>query len=284
MSSYQQNIGVGAPGVVIHGEHVDLYCIFSTGGTAVNVDSPQFTMTTTGGTEVAIPSDRLLVPFSKDGPEVGRYHVTFLAGDWLTDGTYTVTMTGQYGGSGSGSTITATASFVIRQGNSIQSYIEMVRSALRDSLPQLYEIDDPDRFFYSDGDLYGALTRALNSINMTKPSKYTFTMEGIPWPTLLIDGAVIYALHSKQLVEIANTFTYNDEISFAINRAQSYQSAAQLLYAQWVQEKGRVKQDYAFGRARPIGLGHTRIPFTVQRIFSMAPHMLNTFGSNTGPY
>ena len=278
--SVQQEIAANVPAMShINGNHVELFATFSSGGTNVNVALPSFTMTK-GGSPVSIPAANLLIPFTKNGPGTGQYHICFLGDTWLDNGTYSISMTGYTpvsGGTG-GSQVAITGEFVVRAANSIQNYIEALRSALNDIAPGLYVIDDPTAWQWKDGQLYDALNRSLNAINMTKPSRYTWGLTGCPWPSLLIDGAVIYALHSKALIEVANTFSYNDEISFAIDRSQKYQNLAQMLYQNWVTERGRVKQDYAFMRAFPIGMGSTRLPYSVARVFSFSRVLTNTLG------
>jgi len=278
----QQEISAvdAAPVANINGQHIEMFCTFTTGGTAVNVVSPEFVLRTnsSGGTVVTIPSGSLLVPFSRNGPGAGRYHTCFLAGDWLSDGDYWVSLSGKYPDV-SGSTLSYTGTFSARTAPTVQTYIEMLRSKLHDYLPRLYRVESATDYLWTDGQLYDALIEATNAINAVPPSRYTFSIETVPWPNLLLDGGMIYALHAKMLLEVVNTFNYNDEISFSIDRASKYQSAAQFFYGNWIQMLVRTKRDYAFSRAQPIGMGQTRIPYSLARIFSFSPYMMNTFAS-----
>jgi hypothetical protein len=105
---------------------------------------------------------------------------------------------------------------------------------------------------------------------MTPPASYVFTFDNCPWPNLLIDGAVIYALTSRGILEVANTFSYQDEISFAIDRVAKYQSMASLFYANWVSDRQRTKRQWSFSRAGAIGMTSTRMPFTIIRTLSLS--------------
>lgn len=277
-----------APVLSIHGSHVELTCQFSTGGAAVNVVDPTFTIQLVSGGTVDIPAANLLVPFSKDGAGTGRYHACFLGDTWIADGNYLVTMAGKYPTS-TGGTIAITGTLTIRAANSIQAYIEMVRSALSDYDGTLYYIEDREKFLWSDGALFDSLVMALNQINMAKPSRYIFSLDGntgpiCPWPGLIIEGAVIYALHKRGILEVANAFNYNDEISLSIDRSGKYQSMLQAFASYWGSTIKSVKQDYAFSRAGFIGIGVTRIPYSLSRIFSFSPMLASSFNWGFGSY
>lgn len=277
MSYRESVIGNPLPVVQVSGNHVELACVFASGGTAVNVTSPAFVLrqgSETGST-VAIPASSLLVPFSKSGPATGRYHICFLGGGWLSDGDYYLIMSGNC----NGSVVSQTGTFTARTANSVQGYIDLLRSALKDNDGQLYTIEDTGSTLWSDGDLYDALTRSLNKINMTPPSRYVWdAFATVPWPNLLIDGGVIYALHSRGLLEVANTMNFQDELSFSIDRSQKYVSMLQVFANNYEVALVRVKRDYAFSRACPIGMGQTRIPMAVSRIFGFIPHMYRYYG------
>jgi len=280
--SVVQEIGSGVVSVNSNGEHVELFCTFTSGGTAINVLSPQFSMATTGGTDVTVPDANLLVPFTKHGEETGLFHITFLASSsWLDDGTYNITMSGNYP-SATGDTVQITGTFQIRSAPTAQYYIDLVRQSVSDRIPALYQIDDPEKYKWEDGQLYDAITRSLNFINHTPPSDYTWSIGNMPWPGLLVDGAVFYALHQRGLLEVANTLNYNDEISFAIDRSQKYLTMAQALYTQWLQMVGRVKRNYAYSRAGAIGMGQTRLPYTIIRSFSFHPNMQSVLSGVSG--
>ena len=261
--------------IQVRGNHVELRCTFVTGGTAVNVTSPavEIRENNVSGSSVSIPDSSLLVPFGKDGPTTGRYKVSFLAGDWLANGTYYLAMSGLTDGAPN----IQTGSFTARAAGTIQGYIELLRSALHDYNSQLYTVESSSSTLWDDGILYESLNRALNKINYTKPSRYTWTLDTVPWPGLLIDGGVIYAIHSRWVLEIANTFSYSDEISFAIDRSQKYISAIQVFANVWEQNVKSVKTDYAFSMAFPIGMGQTRIPESTSRIFSFMPRVSSFF-------
>lgn len=284
MAVVQEIAAATPPVALVSGDHVEFNCRFVTGGTYVNVVSPACAMATTGGTPISVAAASMLVPFSKDSSEVGRYKICFLSSG-LSDGEYQITMSGLFPDA-SGDTLSLSSLFSVRTAPTIQTYINMVRSALMDILPQLYLIENPEQFLYHDGQLYDALQRSLNAINMTPPVRYVFDFNTVPWPNLLIDGAMIYALTSRGVLEISNTLSYNDEISFAIDRAGKLQSMAQMFYANWVTERIRVKRDYSWSRAKAIGLMSTRLPFTLIRTFSFSPGLKNTFDSvqNWGGY
>lgn len=278
---YLQNVnGDPLPVVQIAGNHVEVKCTFSSGGTAINVTSPAFNIHhgngVTGAT-VSIPAGKLLVPFSKDGSGIGKYRSCFLGDTWLPDGDYTFAMTGAF----SGGTISNTGIFSARSAGAIQTYIELLRSALHDYDGSLYYIENQDYFLFKDGQLFGALNRALNKINNTKPYRYTFTLENCPWASLLIDLGVVYALHQRVILEVANTIGYSDEVSFTIDRSAKYQSALQVFKASLDTDLKSLKMDYAFSRAFPIGMGTTRVPYSLTRIFSFVPQAAGLFAWGT---
>lgn len=279
--AYRKVVDSGAPlpVVQVHGDHVELICTFATGGTEVNVASPSMLLRVgdASGATVSIPSDSLLVPFSKYGTGIGMYHVCFLAGGWLDDGDYHLTLSG----SCSGSTIAQTGTFSARSASGVQGYIDALRAALRDYDGSLYTIEDPSKELFSDGDLYSALSRALDKINYTKPIAYTWTMATCLWPGILIEGGLIYALHARGILEVANTFSYSDEISFGIDRSQKYVTMLSQFANNWELSLLRVKQDYAFSKAFPIGLGTLRLPYQQMRIFSFIPHLSSYFNWGT---
>ncbi len=278
---YLQNVnGDPLPVVQIAANHVEVKCTFSSGGTAVNVTSPAFNIHhgngVTGAT-VTIPAAKLLVPFSKDGSGTGKYRASFLGDTWLPDGDYTFAMTGAF----SGGTISNTGIFSARSAGTIQTYIEMLRSALHDYDGIVYLIEDQDKFLVSDGQLYGALNRALNHINDVKPAAYRFALDNCPWPSLLLDFAVVYALHQLMVLSIPNTISYSDEISFTIDRSAKYQSALQVFKASLEQDLRATKMNYAFSRTGFIGMGSTRIPYAISRIFSFIPQASGLFAWGT---
>lgn len=278
---YLQNVnGDPLPTVHIAQNHVEVKCTFSSGGTAVNVTSPAFNIHhgdgVTGAT-VSIPAANLLVPFSKDGSGTGKYRATFLGDTWLADGDYTFAMTGTF----SGGTISNTGIFSARSAGTIQTYIELLRSALQDFDSVIYYIENNDSFYFDDGQLYGALNRALNHINDAKPHQYRFDISAIPWPSLLLDFGVVYALHQKSILETVNTISYQDEISFQINRAQGLTTALQVFKAGLEADLKSIKMNYSFSRAGAIGMGTTRVPYSISRIFSFVPSASGLFAWGT---
>ncbi len=278
---YLQTVnGDPLPTVQIAQNHVEVKCTFSSGGTAINVTNPAFNIHhgngVTGAT-VSIPAAKLLVPFSKDGSGTGKYRATFLGDTWLPDGDYTFAMTGAF----SGGTITNTGIFSARSAGTEQTYIELLRSALHDYSGVLYLIEDREKFFFEDGQLYGALNRALNHINDAKSSRYRFTLTTVPWPSLLLDFGVVYALHQRSVREVADTVQYSDEISFTIDRSSKYISALQVFKASLDQDLKTIKMDYSFSRTGFIGMGTTRVPYSLSRIFSFIPQASGLFAWGT---
>lgn len=277
-----------APVMSVSGNHVEMVCTFTSGGTAVNVVEPTFSIVegVTGST-VSIPAASLLVPFCKDGAGTGKYHTCFLGGSWIADGDYTITMSGKYP-TASGGTIALSGSFTVREAPTIQTFIELLRGRLFDRDGSLYYIENRETFMWSDGDLYESLIASLDQINITPPSRYLFSLDGrddsgnpaCPWQGLLLDGGLIYALHRRGLLEIPNTINYNDEISFSIDRSGKYQSMLQVFYSVWQQSLLRTKRDYAFARAFPIGMGQQRMPFVISRIMSFHPNLQSVFGAS----
>ena len=279
---YLQNVnGDPLPMVQISENHVEVKCTFSSGGTAVNITNPIFNIYSgpgVTGTTVSIPAANNLVPFSKDGSGTGKYRATFLGDTWLPDGDYTFAMTGVY----SGGTITNTGIFSARSAGTIQTYIELLRSALHDWDSVIYYIENNDAFYFDDGQLYGAVNRALNHISDCKPSAYRFgTFASCPWPSLLLDFGVVYALHQKSVIETVNSISYQDEVSFNIDRSGKFITALQVFKAGLEQDLRSTKMNYAFSRAGAIGMGTTRVPYAISRIFSFVPQASGLFSWGT---
>ena len=182
----------------------------------------------------------------------------------------------------SGGTISNTGIFSARSAGTEQTYIELLRGALHDFSGTLYFIEDNSKFFFEDGQLYGALIRALNHISDAKSSRYRFsTFLECPWPSLLIDFGVLYALHQRSVTETINDISYNDEINFNIKRAPGFISALQVFKASLDQELKTVKLDYSFARTGFIGMGTTRCPMAISRIFSFIPQAAGLFSWGT---
>lgn len=271
MTWHQHDISEKSNELYYTDAHVELSCVFtSAGGDSVEVTSPSVTFTPNTPTNVLQP-----LSLDHDVQPPPKYTIKFLTKD-MAAGDYDVDFTGSY----NGDNLSTSGTFSLYTITNEQDLINTLRSLLKDTMPQLYlvHLPDADTFRWRDGELYSCITQALQAMNNTPPVTITFTLDNMPFTGFLINIAMMYALHQRGMLEIANAINYSDEISFSIDRDSKYTSKAQMFSQLWWLEWVKVKKDYAFHQIQHQAVISCRFPLHAIRPLSMLPHSANTFG------
>lgn len=250
--------------------HIELVCLFKKDDVAVEVVNPTATFSPTAPLTILRHFSR-----SEDvEPEI-KYVTTFLT-TGLDPGDYTVQFSGEY----QGETLTASGEFSLYTVNRTQTLINLVRSMLKDVLPQLYiaNIPDEDTFKWRDGELFDCLGLAQNLMNSAPPVDIKFTLTSNPFEAYLINFAVMYALQQRQMLEIQNSINYSDEINFSIDRQGKYASVGNVYVSTWWMQWVLAKKAYAFSKINHKVVISNRYPLHFIRPLSMLPNSKNTFG------
>lgn len=153
-----------------------------------------------------------------------------------------------------------------RMSPKMKYFIKQLRSFLRDTNPNIYQLDDK-KFLYSNDDLSVFVHMALNDVN-SYPAKTSMDLDSLPqqWNTLIVMGGAIFALISRGLLENQNQFNYSDAgLQVTIQRAAHYQSTEQALFTQYVEAKKIVKAQW---KMSPFVLMRSATPFHIR---TMAP-------------
>ena len=110
---------------------------------------------------------------------------------------------------------------------------------------------------WTDTELNVFIENALWDINSTPPATTYFTLEtwysNIPdWKTIIIEGAMIFALIAQGVLEIAKEFSYSDNgIAVTIDRSAKYQSLSQMMLTMYDKRKQLLKNAYFMRVRRP---------------------------------
>lgn len=138
------------------------------------------------------------------------------------------------------------------------NYTDEQKSIL-ESLIQLFRIsvadDDPEKnilnkkmFQYSDDKIIRLLDRAMNDINGGEPAtNFTIFNFAKYWDnTLIVDGAIVFALMAEGILQLRNQIDFNDSgLSVGLfNKAQMYQGWASFLLQNYMSGKAEFKQAY----------------------------------------
>lgn len=265
------------------GEHCEIKTIFkdSVAGANVNVKAPELVIKDIDDNVMNL---RYLVPLCPTGAKDGEYYSTFLT-EGLSEGRYYITATGYYPDDTTpANKLTNTDEIEVRAIDTVQGYINVLREQLNDHLPMLYLIDDPEKYRWSDGELYNCLKRSVAAYNETPPVSLTatgsYTLDNFPHFDLMLWGAEFYALNQKGLLEIFNTIIYNDDISFTIDRFPKLMQKLAMLIQNWLIKMKEMKKDEMWRRAKPVGIKSTKLPGRVIRNLSFVPAF--SFLGNSG--
>lgn len=270
--------------------HVTLYVYFrSQSGDLVD---PQGGLTTEIKKGSTLQSVVTMVPLRKVSqneatPQVGYYVYKFLTSG-LTAGDYTVKFTGTYrfplgtdGNRPPDEVIVVNGQFSLVDIPVAQELVTRLRTFLNDNQMRRYLLDNPEKYFWEDGELVSFLKMAIEFHNQAIPATPGLWTVMTPPPSMesVLVGGACYAVASRGLLEIANTLQYNDEINLTIDRGPKYQTAASWMATIWRDGVKAWKQQYGFSFLQePLGLKTLRLPFTIIRPLSLRDEMQNTFG------
>ena len=203
--------------------------------------------------------------FYTQGLVPGLYTIVFSGGDPTTAPNYGV--------------LTITGGFTLGSVSYELNLVMKLRQQLMDYDPRLYTIIDQNSTVWRDECLLGYLGSALTDINMT-PTPSNFGMVDFPYAGILIDGGYGRALRAASVLEIWNTMTYTDEISFSVDRSQKLQAAGDLATKGFFERVDKWKTWWsAYGDEGGAGTGQwqgeNKLPFSISRVLSWLPGMKN---------
>lgn len=225
---------------------------------------------------------QIMKPLSPTGATEGQYSASFLS-DNLTEGIYKIKATGYYpDNTAEVNLLSQEDEIQIMNVDNIQSMINMLRVQLHDHLPKLYIIDDPEKFRWEDGELFQCLERAVDFWNETPPISSlnsSYSLDTFPHPDVMLWMGEFYALNMKGLLEIFNTMSYNDDISFTIDRFPKIQQKMQMLLNTAVQRIKEMKKDSTWRRSKPLGIRSTKLPLRAIQGLSLQPFFSFLSGS-----
>lgn len=269
------------PSFVFLNRYCEVRTIFrdKTANAPVNVVRPRFSISRSSDNSPV--SVTMMKPLSATGATEGEYSVSFLS-DKLVEGVYKVKASGYYpDNSTEANLIEQEDEFEVMNVDNIQAMINKLRVQLHDHLPKLYVIDDPEKFRWSDGELFECLERAVDFWNETPPTSAssTYSLETFPHPDLVFWGGEFFALNMKGLLEIFNTIQYNDDISFTIDRFPKLQQKMQMLLNTWVTRVKELKKYQTWSKTSPLGIRSTKLPLRALQGLSLTPFFSFLSGS-----
>lgn len=257
----------GGDATVYVGSHVSLFYEFTVDSTPVVVSNPTFILRVAGGDPVDV---RILRPISQVDVDETRYLVTFVA-DGLTPGvTYEAVASGTY----NQVVYEIVGTLRMVETDRIQFFIDTLRTHLSDIntlvVPKRYVLHDPRVHEWEDGELYSFLQRSLDDMNMTPPSYVgAWTLDTVPSSSLLINGAMYYALLQHGILEAHNYFDYNTDVRVSFYRGDKYSGLYQFLRREYMEPLKAFKKDWVWRNLRPRVITLQKYPFRVIRPLSM---------------
>ncbi len=259
----------GDQGVAYVGSHVSLFFEFVVNGTPVVVENPTFTLRVPGPPPVEV-IPRILRPISQVDIDDTRYLVTFIADNLIAGQTYEIVASGTYGGS----PVEVIGTLKMVGTDRIQFFIDTLRTHLSDintlCVPKKYILHDPRVHEWEDGELYAYLLRAVEDVNMTPPAfVYNWNLDTIPIPSLVVTGAMYYALLQHSIMEAHNFFDYSTDVRVSFYSGDKYTGLYQFLRREYMEPLRMFKKDYVWRNIRPRMITLQKYPFRVLRPLSM---------------
>jgi len=256
--------------------HVTLRCSFELSGAGCWADTVSFVLHDSGDNPV---TNLYLLRQAQeyDPEETGEYITTFLT-NGLVKGDYTAKWTFSYGGTDY--EVEGAFSLIVTE---VEQYlIDQLRTLLgynfKTEIPSRYLVFEPtDK--WSDGELYNCLKLALDDINYYPPILDTnFELSSIPCQSILLKGAMIYALMSMTTFEVSQYFRVSEPIGVDLYKGDKYQSLLRELFNMFFLELlKKWKLNYAQLTVEPIMIRRMRIPYRVLRPLSMNLHFHSVF-------
>lgn len=260
------------------GSHCEIRVTFldKRGKAPVTVSNPSFKILKEDKTEVNL---RTLKPLAPTGKRTGEYKVSFLS-DGLTSGRYLLNFTGWYPdrkGTEEDNKIEVNSEVEIFGVDGVQVIIDLLRNQLHDHVPEQYKIDNPEEFKWEDGDLYNALNKSLSAWNSSDPpsqgNDVITRIEDFPFLDILLLGGEWYALNQEGILEIWNTMTYSDDITFTLNRFPMLMQKLQMVQQMWLEKIKTSKKVWAWQQVHVRGIKSMKLPVRALRQLSMTPQL-----------
>lgn len=248
--------------------HVTLRCSFEVSGAGCWADDVSFALYDSD--DNLITDLYLLRDVQQYDPEeTGEYITTFLT-NGLTEGDYTAKWTFSYGGH----TDDLEGPFTLKETKKEQYLVDQLRTLLghhfKAEIPSRYLVFDPTKE-WTDGELYNALALALSDINYHPPLTSTmFTLATIPCVSILLKGAMVYALMSMSTFEISQYFRVNEPIGVDLYKGDKFQAMMSKLYdSMFLDVMKKWKLNYVQLLTQPVYIRRMRIPYRVLRPMSL---------------
>lgn len=249
-------------------QHVEVIVEFRFNGVPVNVDNPNFEVLK-GGNPVFL---YILRPLTLvDPPVIGKYHATFMT-TGLEAGDYQFRAIGYY----QGNELVVEGSFKLVEIPRRQWFIDTLRGILADKqqieVPWEFWTHDPTRKEWRDGQLNDFLEASVNYISSLPPATVQWRLENIPCSSLVLLGAQIYALLTKDIMEVHNYFDYSTPVRVSVYRGREYRSIYQWIERMFSKPAMDFKKSWVLNTIRPRAIVFPRIAFRVLRPLSMVLH------------
>lgn len=250
-------------------QHVEVIVEFKYNGVPVDVANPEFKVYNSANQEVPVYILKPLQP--SDPPVVGCYHATFMVTN-LTQGDYFFVARGFY----NNNEIVVNGSFKLVEVPRRQWFIDTLRGILADKyqieVPWEFWTHDPTKREWRDGQLNDYLEQAVRYINVLPPATVQWVLETVPCSSLVLLGAQIFALLSKDIMEVHNYFDYSTPVKVSVYRGREYRSIYQWIEKMFTEPAKRFKVSYVLNTMRPKAIVFPRIAFRVMRPLSMVLH------------
>jgi hypothetical protein len=226
-------------------------------------------MTFTLGGSVVTPTYILKYLQPLDNQAVGNYHATFLT-EGLSEGEYTITLSGTYGAT----TLTDTATLKLKSVLQTEYLIDLVRISLGDyrnlAIPRKYVTFPSDNRVWADGELYNFLLCAVNDVNNAVPiTPDEFTTESCPITSLIVMGAQIYALNAVSAIETANFFDFSAGTTrVSMYKGDKYYQLASFIEKNYLSRIQAWKKYWSWQRVNSRVLNMSKTPTRISRPIS----------------
>ncbi len=262
------------PELLYSDSHITLLCVFKDqNGVPIDVINPTFQIYK--GEQIDPEKEvttkvQILKPLQKSPEDlIGHYVVTFLTKE-LEPGRYLLVCKGYDQNNNEIILQAITDLFEISR---TQWLIEMVLSGLKGKynllIPNHYLTFDPRKRPWTDGEIYDALIRSLNDINLTPPIlDYYFDLETCPATNLLILGGQLYSLIAIDALEGINFFDISTPIHITFYKGDKIRGVYTFIKDMYYTPLREWKQNYWFNTIQERALVMRRVPIRIVRPIS----------------